>query len=65
MPPATLTLIISLVEEAIKVEPQIQDALTKLFSKSDPTAADWAALRASISAKSYADFVPSSDLPKS
>jgi hypothetical protein len=50
------------IEEAIKEEPAIAAALKDIFTKADPTAADWAALRARIAAKDYADYVPDSAL---
>lgn len=65
MPPATIALIIALVEEAIKVEPQVAAGLQSIFSKANPTPEDWQTLRANALAKSYADYVPASALPAS
>jgi hypothetical protein len=65
MNPATLSLIISLVEEAIKVEPSVQAALTSIFTKANPTPADWEALHAAVLANDYSSYVPDSGLPKS
>src|ERR1700690_2995156 len=62
MPPETLSLVFFILEEAIKEEPAIATALKNLFSKSDPTPDDWAALRAKVAAKSYEDYVPQSAL---
>jgi hypothetical protein len=58
MNPAMFGLILSLVEEAIKLEPTIQKELHDLFSKKDATLDDWAAMRARIVAKRYSDYDP-------
>lgn len=50
-------------QEAIKLEPAIAAELQKLFAKGDPTEQDWADLRASITAKSYRDYVPATAIP--
>jgi hypothetical protein len=63
MNPANLSLIVSLVEEAIQVEPQLVAEFQTIFGNANPTPADWEALRAKVLAKSYADYVPSSALP--
>lgn len=63
MTPATIALIIQLVEAAITEEPAIAADLQNLFSGGVPTAAQWAALRASIASETYRQFVPASDLP--
>ena len=63
MPPQALTLALFLVEEGIKLEPSIAAELKALLEKTDPTPADWDALRAKVMAKSYADYVPASALP--
>jgi hypothetical protein len=62
MPPAVLALVFSLVEEAVKITPGLVTAFQDIFSKSNPTPDDWAALRAKVLAGSYADYVPDSDL---
>lgn len=62
MNPATIALIISLIEEAVKIAPGIYDDLTLLFDNPSPTPADWEALRAKVLSKSYADYVPASAL---
>lgn len=64
MPPAVLTLVISLVEEAIKIEPGIQAALTSIFSKPQATPADWQAVKDAVLAKRYEDFVPDTAIGK-
>jgi hypothetical protein len=63
MPPQAIQLGLFVLEEAIKNEPAIAAELQKLFTKADPTAEDWAALRAKVLAKSYKDFVPDTALP--
>jgi hypothetical protein len=63
MTPAAIALIISLVEEAVKEEPAIQADIVNIFTKSNPTPADWEALRAKVLAKGYGDYVPASQLP--
>lgn len=63
MTPATIALIISLVEEAVKITPGIVADLQELFSDPNPTPAKWEALRQKVKSKSYADYVPASALP--
>ena len=62
MSPATIALIISLVEEVIKIAPEAYRDFQTIFSNPNPTAADWEALRAKALAKGYADYVPQTDL---
>ena len=64
MTPAMLALIFSLVEEAVKLEPQIAAELTSLLSGPDTSPAAWEAKRAEIAGRTYAALVPNSDLPK-
>jgi hypothetical protein len=63
MSPATIALVISLAEEAIKEFPAIKADFAAIFTKANPTAADWEALRSKVLSNSYADFVPASALP--
>lgn len=63
MNPEMLSLLFFILEEAIKEEPAIAADLQSIFSKANPTAADWAALRATVTAKGYGDYVPDSALP--
>jgi hypothetical protein len=63
MTPTALVLIFSLVEEAIKIAPQVETDLAGIFSTANPTPADWEALRAKVLAKGYFDYVPASQLP--
>jgi hypothetical protein len=58
-----IALIIQLVQEAVTLAPGIVTDLQDIFSKANPTPADWEALRAKILSKSYEDFVPASALP--
>lgn len=64
MNPALLAAIISLVQEAITLEPSIQAELQTLFSQSNPTPADWEALRQKVLSKTYGDYVPATALPQ-
>jgi hypothetical protein len=63
MSPAELALLLEGLEEAVKLEPAIQAELVALFSKPNPTPADWTALRVKALTKNYSDYVPESDLP--
>ena len=63
MPPATLTLIIFGIEEAIQQTPALIADLQQIFSNGAPTAADFAALRAKVASESYQQFVPESSIP--
>jgi hypothetical protein len=65
MSPAAIALALQLLELAIQEEPAIAADLTNLFSGTPPTAADFAALRASIAAETYGQFVKDSVLPAS
>ena len=58
-----LPLILALVEEVIKIEPQVQTDLENLFAKKDATPADWQALRAKWAADTYGSHVPDSSIP--
>jgi len=63
MNPATIALIIGLIEEAVKIAPGVYDDLTLFFDNPNPSPADWQALRAKVLSKSYTDYVPASALP--
>ena len=65
MNPAILSLIISLVQEAITLEPAIAAEFQVMFSNQNPTPADWEALRQKVLSKTYANYVPASALPAS
>lgn len=55
--------IISIIEFAIEEEPTVATALQEIFTKSDPTSADWAALRAKYAAMDYDKTVTNSQIP--
>ncbi|HEV2210869.1 MAG TPA: hypothetical protein VG167_19010 [Verrucomicrobiae bacterium] len=63
MTPVALAAILSLVEEAITNFPTIAADIKGIFSKANPTPADWQTLRAQVLAKGYKDYVPASALP--
>jgi len=63
MSPATLALIMALVEEAVKVTPGLIVDIQALFANGEPTPADWQAFHDKVKANSYADYVPASALP--
>ena len=63
MPPESVQLGLFVIEEAIKYEPAIAAAIRDLFTKADPTPADWQALRAKVAGKGYRDYVPTTALP--
>ncbi len=64
MPPQLLQLAIFGIEQLITQAPKLYADIAALFSKGQPSAADWQALRDKINEKSYWDYVPQSDLPK-
>jgi hypothetical protein len=63
MSPAIIAAILGLVETAVTDAPAAYADFKEIFSNPNPTPADWAALRAKVLAKSYADYVPQSALP--
>ena len=65
MNPASVALIVGLIEQAIIEVPALAGDLQSLFASGNPTAADFAALRASVAAETYGQFVPASSLPPS
>jgi hypothetical protein len=58
MNPATIALIVTLIEEAIKLEPQLAAELATIFSKPNPTPDDWAALRAKVKGETFEALAP-------
>lgn len=58
-----MSAIIAAVLSLVQSLPEAQKLLRELFSKPDPTDADWATLRAKVLAKKYEDYVPASKLP--
>lgn len=63
MSPATLALIVGLVEEAIKDTPGLIVDFKKIFGTADPTSADWQGLKAKVASESYEQYVPSTSIP--
>jgi len=61
MDPATISLVLFGIQEAIEAEPVIATELQTLFAKGIPTEEDWAASRARTQ-ESYAQLVPNSAL---
>lgn len=57
--------VLSLVEFAISEEPQVEASLRRVFSKPEPTPADWEAERVIVSAATYEGLVPNTKLPPS
>jgi len=53
-----LALIVSLVEEAIKVTPGLVTDLQAIFSKPNPTPADWLALKTKIQGTTFEQLAP-------
>lgn len=60
MPPATLALIVGLVEEAIKDTPELVAEFQKIFAIKNATPADWQALKTTVLAENYEQYVPDS-----
>jgi hypothetical protein len=58
-----LPLFVSLAEELLENEPEIAAAVAAIFTKQNPTPADWLAVHQQVLAKNYADYVPASALP--
>ncbi len=64
MNPATIALIIQLVEQIIAEYPQISSDLREHFANKNPSPGDWAILRERVLSKSYRDYVPKTKLPQ-
>ena len=64
MTPQLLQGILLILEEAIKLSPMLIVDLQAIFSRPDPTAADWQELKDKVNSKSYFDYTPASDLPR-
>lgn len=58
MTPVALALLISLVEEAIKIEPSLAAEISALFARQNPTPQDWMDLRARVLGESFAALAP-------
>jgi len=63
MNPATIDLVIGLLQLAIKETPGLIAEFQTLFSTPEPTPEDWQALRDRLKNATYASLVPNSDLP--
>lgn len=59
-----LSLIVGLVEEAIKDAPGLIVDFKKIFSTADPVNADWQGLKAKVASESYEQYVPGTAIPK-
>jgi hypothetical protein len=55
--------VLSIIEFGIAQEPKVADSLKTLFGKGDPTPEDWDAERTRVSALTYENLVPDSQLP--
>jgi len=64
MNPTLAAAILTAVEELLKLSPALIVDLQLIFAKQEPTADDWAALKAKVNAKSYWDYVKDSALPR-
>ena len=62
MNPAMIALILSLVEEAVKVYPTISADLAAIFSKPNPSPDDWLALRSKVLAMKFEEIAPDAKL---
>jgi hypothetical protein len=58
MTPATIALLIAMIEEAIKIEPALAAELSAIFSKPNPTPEDWSLLRARVKGESFESLAP-------
>ena len=58
MNPATIALIIALVEEAVKLTPAIRTELQAIFNKPNPTPEDWLLLKARVLSQSFESLAP-------
>ena len=58
MNPATIALILGLVEELIKNQPAITAELKSIFSKADPTPADWQTLKLKVMEQTFESLAP-------
>ena len=59
MPPQAISLGLLVIEEAIKNEPAIAQAIKGFFTKAEHTPAEWQTLRDAIASRNYSDFDPS------
>lgn len=64
MSPALLALIVSMVEEAVKIAPGVVADIKTVLSKNDATPADWQAVKDKVLSMRYEDFVPATAIGK-
>jgi hypothetical protein len=62
MNPATIALVIGLVEEAIKEAPAVAAEIKTIFANGNPTPDDWAALKAKVLSQSFESLAPNAKL---
>lgn len=56
--------IITAFSELLRLAPQLVSDVKEIFARGgEPSAGDWAVLKSKVNAKSYFDYVPTSDLP--
>jgi hypothetical protein len=63
MPPEAVIAVIDGIEELISLEPKLAADIKALFTSGNPTDADFDALRARVTSRSYGNLVPNTDLP--
>lgn len=63
MDPATIALIVGLVEAAIKDSPELIAEFKALFAKDTVVPQDWLDLKAKVLSMSYAQYVSDSAIP--
>jgi hypothetical protein len=63
MSPTTIALIVSLLEEAIKVSPAIATELKAIFAKPQPTPQDWLSLKIKVLGQSFESLAPDAPVP--
>ena len=64
MTPNLIALIVSMVEELVKIAPGVVSDIKNVLSKTDATPADWQAVKDAVLAKRYEDFVPDTQIGK-
>lgn len=62
MSPATIIIITTLVQQLITEAPAVYAELQTIFSKPNPTPADWEALRTKIGSETFQSLAPDAKL---
>ena len=62
MSPAMLAIIVQLIEQLITEAPAVYAEFQVIFSKPNPTPADWAALKAKVASESFQSLAPDAPL---